>query len=403
MTASASIDPQIARRHDLDWLRIGAFGLLILYHIGMFYVPWDWHVKSAHAGDDLRPWMVFTNPWRLTLLFVISGTATRFLADKMATGAMASSRSTRLLLPLAFGMLVVVPPQTYYEVVEKAAFVRGFAEFYVLYIQGYVGWLPGGPRLIVPTWNHLWFVAYLWVYTMLILLLRPAWPVLGAWLERAMPGIGVLTWPALIAASARLMLHPQFGATHALVDDWYLHAIYFPAFFFGFLAAKSAPIWAALVRWRWFALALFLGAYVLIAWPQATLPAGVQGTEAGRRILRLAYGIDQWAAIVALLGFARLWLDHDGPARRYLTEAIFPYYILHQTLIVVAGHHLSAARLSAPLEATALIVLTASGCALGYEIIRRIAWLRPLFGLKSVQPSHFVNPALTKSSSARSG
>ena len=64
--------PPDARRIDLDWIRIGAFALLILYHVGMFYVTWDYHVKSPHASHAVEPFMFLTNPWRLTLLFIVS-------------------------------------------------------------------------------------------------------------------------------------------------------------------------------------------------------------------------------------------------------------------------------------------------------------------------------------------
>lgn len=115
--------PPPARRYDLDWIRVGAFMLLILYHVGMFYVPWDWHVKSTDQIEVLEPVMMLTNPWRLTLLFLISGCATRFLADSiLARGrgalALAGSRALRLLPPILFGMFVIVPPQSYYEVFE---------------------------------------------------------------------------------------------------------------------------------------------------------------------------------------------------------------------------------------------------------------------------------------------
>ena len=44
------------RRHDLDWVRVCAFALLVLYHVGMYYVTWDWHVKSPAASEALcRP------------------------------------------------------------------------------------------------------------------------------------------------------------------------------------------------------------------------------------------------------------------------------------------------------------------------------------------------------------
>ena len=70
------------RRYDLDWLRIIAFGLLILYHCGMFYVTWDWHVKSRAASDAIEPLMMLTSPWRLTLLFVVSGAATGLMIER---------------------------------------------------------------------------------------------------------------------------------------------------------------------------------------------------------------------------------------------------------------------------------------------------------------------------------
>ncbi len=106
------------RRYDLDWLRIIAFGLLILYHCGMFYVSWDWHVKSRFASDAIEPLMMLTNPWRLTLLFLISGAATRFMADKMSVWKLTGSRMGRLWPPLLLAMFVIVPPQSYFEIVE---------------------------------------------------------------------------------------------------------------------------------------------------------------------------------------------------------------------------------------------------------------------------------------------
>ena len=129
MPAAASTD----RRYDLDWIRVIAFGLLILYHVGMFYVPWDWHVKSPQPVEWLEPVMVFTNPWRLTLLFLVSGAATRFMADKMSAGALTRSRVARLLPPLVFAMFVIVPPQSYYEIVEQIGYAGTFADFYPRY------------------------------------------------------------------------------------------------------------------------------------------------------------------------------------------------------------------------------------------------------------------------------
>jgi peptidoglycan/LPS O-acetylase OafA/YrhL len=118
------------RRLDLDWIRIIAFGFLIFYHVGMLFVPWDFHVKSAHIVPGLEPLMLTLNPWRLFLLFLVSGAATRFMTAKLEPGALFTSRARRLLPPVLFGMLVIVPPQSYFQVVEKWGYSGGFAQFY---------------------------------------------------------------------------------------------------------------------------------------------------------------------------------------------------------------------------------------------------------------------------------
>ena len=102
----ASSDGASRRRYDLDWLRVIAFGLLIFYHIGMFYVTWGWHVKSVYAGPAAEPLMLLVNPWRLALLFFISGVAIRFATDK-APGRLdlVRSRLLRIGLPILAGMI----------------------------------------------------------------------------------------------------------------------------------------------------------------------------------------------------------------------------------------------------------------------------------------------------------
>ena len=70
------------RRTDLDWIRVCAFGLLILYHVGLVYGPYDWHIRSAHIFEGLREAVLVTQPWRLTILFLVSGAALRFMSAR---------------------------------------------------------------------------------------------------------------------------------------------------------------------------------------------------------------------------------------------------------------------------------------------------------------------------------
>lgn len=376
------------RRYELDWVRIYAFVLLILYHVGMYYVSWDWHVKSPHAGPALEPFMFLTSPWRLSLLFFISGVATAFLLGRQSRGFVAN-RSRRLLLPLAFGMLVVVVPQAYYEVVEKLAYDEGFLAFWMRYLSADPGFQRDGERLIVPTWNHLWFVAYLWCYTVALglgLRLLPAGTLqrLRLSLNHRLGGSAVIVWPFLVLAAWRLGLVGRFPSSHALVDDWYNHAQYFSVFLLGFLLARAENLWESMRRQRRVALSLWLASVAFLVWyfNFTGFSSDHPPAEALRALQRVLWALNQWTAIVAICGFARQFAPGDSPARRYLTEAVFPIYILHQTVIIFFAHHLKPAEIAPLAEGLLLVTMTFGSCILGFEIIRRTRWLRPLFGLK---------------------
>ena len=380
------------RRHDIDWVRILAFGLLVFYHVGMYYVSWDWHVKSPHAGTALEPLMLLTSPWRMSLLFVVSGVATAFLLGKAQRGGerFLGPRSRRLLLPLLFGMFVVVPPQVYYELVEKVpgGYHLGYAAFMGIYLRGGDFYcVAPGDCIDTPTWNHLWFLAYLWAYTVVLWLLlkfaSKAVPAVRGWLERRLSGFGALVWPVAWLALARLLLVERFESTHDLAGDWYNHAQYLPMFLLGYLLAFSTGFWEALQRQRWFALGAAFAGYAAIVgvWYFAGYNDDAPPPQAMRLALRVAWAVDQWCAIAAAFGFAYRFRNADSAALRYLVPAVFPVYILHQTVIVALAHNARLLALPPLLEGLLLVLLTFAACFGGYELIRRIDWLRPCFGL----------------------
>lgn len=382
------------RRHDIDWVRILAFGLLVCYHVGMYYVSWDWHVKSPHAGTALEPLMLLTNPWRMSLLFVVSGVATAFVLGKARNGGarFLGPRSWRLLLPLLFGMYVVIPPQVYYELIEKVpgGYHEGYAAFMGTYLRGGDFYCAApGDCVDAPTWNHLWFLAYLWAYIVVLWLLVKLTPSVMqaavAWFGRGLSGAGALLWPVAWLALARLALAGRFESTHDLLGDWYNHAQYFPMFLLGYLMAFSTGFWESLQRHRWFALAVAIAGYATLVgvWYFSGYSDDVPLSDARRMLLRLVWGANQWCAIAATFGFAYRFRNVDSAALRYLTPAVFPVYILHQTVIVALAHGAKAFALPPLLEGPLLVLLTFVACFGGYELIRRISWVRPLFGLKS--------------------
>jgi glucans biosynthesis protein C len=379
------------RRHDLDWLRIIAFGVLILYHIGMFYVSWGWHVKSSHASNAIEPLMLLVNPWRLTLLFLISGAATRFLADKMNVGEFTASRMKRLWPPLIFAVLVIVPPQCYLEVVEAIQEIQGpvglpqsqwLDNFYYKYITASGNWCDHDGCLITPTYNHMWFVAYLILYTLALIPLIPLMRRVPASTSKLIAGPGLLLLPWLYMFVLRATLSPIFGETHAFWLDWYLHPLYFGAFLFGYSIAMNQSFFANCSQQRWLALGIAIALWAVLI-INAYVFHNTQNLSAlVKTLFRGIHELQAWSAIVAAIGFAHHHLRSvDTPIKQTLTAAIFPFYLIHQTLIVVAAHYLNKLQLPVLLEAAMLIGMTAAGCWLFYDIGRRIRWLRPWIGL----------------------
>ncbi|WP_445376296.1 acyltransferase family protein [Niveispirillum fermenti] len=371
----------------LDWVRVGAFGLLILYHVGMFYVSWDWHVKSRHAGPTLEPLMLLSSPWRLSLLFLVSGVATRFMADRMGPGTLSRTRLSRLGIPLLFVMAVLVVPQPYFEVVEKLGYADGFAAFWVRYLSFDQSFCRGEDCLILPTWNHMWFVAYLLVYTLLLALLLSLGA--GRWLARLGQGVrlrgpGLLLVPVIVLALLRIALLDRFPITHNLVWDWYNHALSFGMFVTGYAIARNADLFDRLAVLRWASLGLGLLAWALYVWYALTFwhDAAEPPGEGLRMASRVVYAVQQWCMILAVLGFARRHLNRSGPVLRYLSAGVFPFYIIHQTAIVVAGHMLTPFALSGVAELGLIIAATLTACLATYELARRVGVLGPLLGVR---------------------
>jgi len=371
------------RHYGMDWLRIGAFALLIFYHIGMVFVPWDFHVKTAHPAVWVEIPMLFTNPWRLTLLFVVSGFASRALLSKSpGLGGFLKSRSARLLIPLAFGMAVIVPPQTWVELVGKHGYTQGFAWFW-LHDYFRFGTLFG---IVMPTWNHLWFVTYLWVYTLALCLLAlvPGTNRLQPVFDRLFAGTRALWVPLAFLLVTQFWLFHREDDTHDLFGDALAHLQYFPALLFGFGLAGSRTVMGGLSRHWKLSSALAVASYativgMMLAWPDFSFPTHDVAT-----VFRFVRQIDTWAAIAALIGLANRFLDRDNRWRAMFAEATFPFYIIHQTIIILVEYWLLPLHIGALAEFAILVPATVGGCWAFYLIGRRIDRLRPLIGLKRV-------------------
>ena len=389
MTANgAAIDTsRIARRYDVDALRVFAFSLLILYHVGMFYVAgWGWHVKSAYQSEWLQLPMSFTNQWRMPLLFVISGLAISFVHGRYSPWQLAARRAIRLLVPLIFGMVIVVAPQPYYEALSKGIIEPGFLRFWGQYLtmHDFPGEAWDGEDIITWTWNHLWYLPYLFLYTMLLIPVSVFLDGKGHRVRerlRRLTGIRIVVLPVVPLMVYGNFVFPHFpGITHALLDDWYAHAMYFTFFLYGYLIGTSRNVWEAITGMRSKLLAAGAVLFGLLMLLRKVLDEdpGILLEQANL----LTIYLNRWVWILAAMAWGYHALNRPIRWLPYATQAVYPWYILHQTIIVVAGYELSRLSLGPVIEPALVLLATIAGCYLLYEfVIRRVRFLRPLFGV----------------------
>lgn len=387
MTRADDAIARDGRHYGLDWLRVAAFAVLILYHIGMVFAPWDWVIKTGHNYPQLIVPMSAVTPWRLALLFAVSGYASRHLFEKSGgAGAFIRSRNVRLLIPLAFGMVVLVPVEMWVRVVE-AGYPHGYLRFWAL---DYWRWGAFWGREF-PSWEHLWFVVYLWAYTAILAGALALWrgrieiftACAVAWFGE---GGRVLWVPAALLVIARLGLLFVVPEDHGLLTDWGGHAQYVPMFLFGFVLAGSPLLWPALQRVLKLALvaAVVSGAVLILVetrFPGEAIPP--RWVMAAERAAQVAMG---WTMTIALFTLADRHWNSDHRWRRTLAEAVFPFYLVHQPAIVLITWLSLPFKLGAWTEFAVLLAGTAAVCALFYRVGREIGWLRPFIGLGARVP-----------------
>ncbi|RYF43407.1 MAG: acyltransferase, partial [Comamonadaceae bacterium] len=310
-------------------------------------------------------------------------------------GALLRSRSWRLLLPLAFGMAVVVPYQPYAQGVANGHIAPGFGAFLLRYFSG--GPWPAAAfdgADVGMTWNHLWYLPYLWLYTAVLVV---SMPLLGSGQGQRvrqaflnLRGARLFVLPVLPLALYSLLLWPHFPPSHDLIHDGWLHAVYLTLFLYGWWIGTDAGWWAEATRLRWAALGAAAGLLAL----HFGMRAAAQGLEMpGLRMpARLAADLYLWAALLAILGWAHLKLNRPWRWLPWAHESVYPWYVLHQTLIIAGAVWLAPLALGPVVEPVLLAGSTVLGCWLLTAPIRRIGWLRPLFGLKPKAPRQCPSP-----------
>lgn len=367
------------RRYDIDSLRVILFILLILYHVGMVFVPWDFHIKNSVIYEETVLPMLFLNQWRLPLLFVISGMGTYYALMKRSGPQFATERLKRLFIPLVIGIIFLVPPQVYLERLDQGQFSGSYLDFWTG--EAFVGSYPNGNW----SWHHLWFILYLLIFSLILipifLYLRKhpeTWFIakLKVIITKRF-GLYIFVIPLFLWY---ILLSSHFPRTLGLVNDWYTLVDYCSFFFFGYLLISlKDSFWDAITKNKHIFLItgiicfpIFAHMHVIDYFP------GIWELHALFKIINL------WSWTLALIGYAAVYLTKPSKALTYANEAVYPFYILHQTIMIALCYYLKYTDLGFFTKFSIIVIGTFGITWIIYEFgIRRYSIIRPIFGMKS--------------------
>jgi uncharacterized protein (DUF2147 family) len=341
-------EPQ--RRYDIDWLRVGATYMLLLFHVGMVFNPAPFfHIRNADVSFFFLVLCGFVGLWHMPLFFLLAGWSACSSISRRGTRAFLKERFLRLVVPLVAGCVLLMPSIKYLEL------SNGFdANYTGLYVsptlqESFRQIIPSGLPAAAPfdesfleflptfftdlsrfTWAHLWFVVYLLIFTLLYLpifrfLRRPSnrfdGPVSTAWVYA----------PLIPLVAIQLTMRERWPGLPNLIQDWANFAYYSTYFVSGFLLARFPALEEMAHRERKRALGIAAGATVVLL-------LGVLGLFRSPALILTHVSVAGWCFVVACLGWARQRLSFTTPVLPYLTESALPVYILHQSAIVLPGY-----------------------------------------------------------------
>ena len=393
-----------SRCHDIDWLRVFATYMLFPFHVAIVFSPLPfYHIRNSMVSFGMLVFFTFVEPWLMPLFFVLAGWALFHSLRARGSRGFLKERFQKLVIPLVVGCLVFGPPIKYFEL--KSGFDANYLSTCSTADQThrFGPCLPASPAFASPpfaegflefwptfftqfdrfTWSHLWFLGYLFTFSLFYL-------PLFSWLIKTRhkftrAGAAWVYLPMVPLVLIEIILRPHWPGLQNLYNDWANFAYHSVLLIAGFLLAKYPALEQALHREWKRALGISLVGMALRV-PSAT------GIIISPAVSYVGLVVAGWGAIVALLGFAHSRLTHTNAVLEYLKESAFPVYILHQAAVVCIGYGIIQLPLGITVKYALLLVASFAATLAAYElIVKRVPVLRFAFGMNPI--TRKVRPA----------
>jgi glucans biosynthesis protein C len=391
------------RRYDIDWLRVIAMLCVFVFHCTRFFDTEDWHLKAA-VNQQVDPLGLvrgyFMWVWLMELFFLVSGFAAGYALMRRTGGQYLLERVKRLLIPLyTVGLFILVPPQVYFERLTHGQISGSFWQW----LPGYFRGLPGETfvfnRLQDPvnwvTFNysgHLWFIQMLFLISLI---------TLGALLffksQKGQAFIASLAGWSLRPGGILLFVIPLAVVRVALYwlpattdRTWPLFLWYALYFMYGYLFAKDGRFTESVKKHGWLCLALWLVLFPLVGlFIKFVLNFDAsegKGFSLLFAVWQTTYALVSWSSIVFLLSLGAKYLNFTNRFLAYSNEAVLPFYLFHQTIILIAGWFVLPLEIPGLAKFGLIALVSFPTILVLYEVcVRRWNWMRFLFGMQPIK------------------
>lgn len=384
-TTSLMATNQFSREYYIDWIRVLAFMVLIFFHCSMPFVSFGWEIKNTEHSLFLDRLIIWLHQWRLPLLFFISGVGVSFSLRKRSVLSFFGERVVRLFVPLLFAMFFTTPIQVYFERLQKGQIDQRYWSFYpsVWELVPY----PDGTL----TWSHLWFVVYLFVFTILLLPIFALFKiqVIKQWKQKA---DFIFRYPLanLLFATPFILYYFKFyirwPEQGSLLDDWFVFNSSITFYFVGFFLADLPSFWQTCEKYRKLFLLVSVACVIVLFWKYYWTVQLPKQQDTALYVYGFFDGLHIWTIILTVVGFAKHHLNFSNKWLAYLTPAVYPFYILHQTVIVATGYYIVQWQMPIIIKLlTLILVCFVLIISLYHLLIRQFILTRILYGLKPKQ------------------
>jgi glucans biosynthesis protein C len=364
------------RHFYLDWIKVLAMMIVFLYHCSMFFNSFDWHIKNNIINHTyVEFFSLLVGNWIMPIFFVLSGMSTYYALKRRNSTSFMKERLLRLGIPLLLGIFLLSPPQVYIERITNQQFNGSFMRFYPHYFDGLYLEI-GGNGNFAFFGHHLWYLLMLLLFSGITLPFflkirqdagRKEFSILHYLLIPIPLSIAALTVNSIVNLGS-------WGIIFYLL--LYISGFYFFARESLRQLVRKTGLFAGGLSILFTAIYLYW--VIFFGFPLIT---GVSWA-----IFMIVRVLLVWNTLFFMLFLGDKYLDFTNRTLKYASEASMPFYILHQPIIIVIGYFIYSMDWPIPLKIIVLVSLSFALIMCIYHfMIRRVNYLRLLFGLKEIK------------------